>query len=168
MKDCEQFLRDINNNLNIKVVVFEKRLQLSDGITQVGYMGWDLQIWMQMKCNVVLNELNRLPNYRNITSVFTSKFSNYRHISNNFWKKKLIMVNKVWAVLKNGKCKFTKNENNENETQNEFWYKRLLNSICCFQSIKDMKLRSTESRSWACILAIQVDTLNLPLFNEHR
>ena len=107
MKDYEQFLRDINKNLNIKVVVFEKRLQLSDGeymwrhlrrmcwCTQglfewnwtVGYMGWDLQIWMQMKCNVVLNELNRLPNYCNITSVFISKFSNYRHISNNFWKK---------------------------------------------------------------------------------
>ena len=30
------------------------------------------------------------------------------------------MVNKVSAVLKNGKCKFTKNENNEIETQNEF------------------------------------------------
>lgn len=30
------------------------------------------------------------------------------------------MVNKVWAVLKNGKWKFTKNENTENETLNEF------------------------------------------------
>lgn len=43
-----------------------------------------------------------------------------------FEQKKLIMVNKVWAVLKNGKCKFIKNENNENETQNEFSWKKTI------------------------------------------
>ena len=61
-------------------------MELDSWVHGLGFADMDVN---EVQC-CPYNEPNRLPNYCNITSVFISRFSNYRHIS-----KKLIVVNKV-------------------------------------------------------------------------
>ena len=94
-----------------------------DYLNGVGQLGTWVEICRYgCKWSAMLSLMN-WTGYRTTVISHLSLYQSFPTIctSQIIFEKKLIMVNKVWAVLKNGKCKFTKNENNEIETQNEFW-----------------------------------------------